>query len=167
MTRTVRTPKKKMASSGSAKEAQAARRDGQKEKFLEALSEGSSVEGACRGTGIGRQTAYDWRSNDKEFAIDWECALKAGTGFLEDEAVKRAMDHSDTLLIFLLKARKPEMYCDKYRAMKHSQERELPSHKIDIASLSDKQLRDLMCRLDPELEKLGRIIEAQSKKRTS
>jgi hypothetical protein len=38
---------------------------------------------------------------------------RAGTDALEDEALRRAKDKSDTLLIFLLKARRPEKYKDR------------------------------------------------------
>jgi len=49
------------------------------------------------------------------FAAEVAAAKEAGTEFLEDVARKRAVESSDTLLIFLLKARKPEMYRDTQR----------------------------------------------------
>src|SRR5206468_803097 len=59
--------------------------------------------------------AYDLRCADEQFADAWEDALEAGTQVLEDEARRRALDRSDTLLIFLLKARRPHVYRDNVR----------------------------------------------------
>jgi hypothetical protein len=39
--------------------------------------------------------------------------VEQGTDLLEDVAVRRAMDHSDTLLIFLLKGRRKERYAER------------------------------------------------------
>ncbi len=100
-------------------------------KFLEALCHGFSVSGACQQAVIGRRTVYEWRDEDEEFKAAWEEALKAGNEFLEDEARRRAVEgvdeprfyegelcghvrkYSDTLLIFLLKARDPEKYAER------------------------------------------------------
>jgi len=80
------------------------------------------VSRACMAVGIGRQTAYDNRKQDKTFAIAWDEALEISTDLLEEEARRRAFngvkkpiyqggkrvgyvqEYSDTLLIFLLKA---------------------------------------------------------------
>lgn len=92
--RTTRTPKKE-------------------EAFLNALREGYSVAGACAASGVARRTAYDWRNADPIFCAAWEDAVEEGTDELEDEAVKRAKEGSDTLLIFMLKSRRPETYKDR------------------------------------------------------
>ena len=81
--------------------------------FLEALREGLSVNAACEAAGIGRRTAYEWRAADEQFRADWETAVEEGTDSLEDIAIQRAKDSSDTLMIFLLKARRPEKYKDR------------------------------------------------------
>ena len=94
--RTKRTPKKRAA-------------------FLEALGSGESVTKACNAAGIGRRTVYDWRGDDEKFAAEWEDAVETGTDVLEDEAVKRAKDGSDTLLIFMLKARRPDKFKDRWQ----------------------------------------------------
>jgi transposase len=78
--------------------------------FLDALCDGYSVNRAAKAAGIGRRTAYEWRDADPEFKQRWLEAVEAGTDTLEDEARDRAMDTSDTLLIFTLKARRPEKY---------------------------------------------------------
>jgi hypothetical protein len=73
------------------------------------------------------------RAADEAFARAWEDALEQGTDSLEDEARRRALqgvekpvfregrqvgtvtEYSDTLLIFLLKARRPEKFRDRAR----------------------------------------------------
>ncbi len=99
--------------------------------FCAALAETCNVGKACAAVGISRQTAYNWREDDPEFAAAWERAMKAGVMGLEDEAHRRAFDgvdepvfykgdecgtvrkYSDTLTIFLLKAHNPEKYREK------------------------------------------------------
>lgn len=83
------------------------------ERFLTALGEGLSVAGAAKLAGVGRQTVYDWRKRDAAFAAAWDDAIETGTDNLEDEARRRAMSTSDTLMIFMLKARRPDKYKDR------------------------------------------------------
>lgn len=83
------------------------------ERFLTALGEGMSVAGAAKLAGVGRQTVYDWRKRDAAFAAAWDDAIETGTDNLEDEARRRAMSSSDTLMIFMLKARRPDKYKDR------------------------------------------------------
>lgn len=83
--------------------------------LLSALSDGKSVASACRSAGIGRSTYYEWRDEDPEFAALTDAAIEDGTDALEDHAHGRATDPenpSDTLTIFLLKARRPNKYRD-------------------------------------------------------
>jgi len=102
-----------------------------RDMFLEALASTANVTEACEITGVGRSAAYDWRREDDEFRAAWDASLDVGVGVLEDEAVRRAVkgvdkpvyqggqmvgtvrEYSDTLLIFLLKGRKREMYGDR------------------------------------------------------
>lgn len=84
-----------------------------KEQFLDVLSDGSSVTAAAKAIGISRTCVYEHRVEDKAFASAWDDAVEAGTDALEDEAVLRAKNSSDTLLIFLLKGRRPEKFKDR------------------------------------------------------
>ena len=43
----------------------------------------------------------------------WEDALEGGTDLLEDVARQRAINGSDRLLMFLLKARRPKKYLER------------------------------------------------------
>ncbi len=86
-----------------------------KKRFLAALAAGHSVKTAADAAGIARQTVYRWRQEDEDFARAWDDAVEDGTDLLEDEALRRALEGSDTMLIFLLKARRPEKYRDTHR----------------------------------------------------
>ena len=77
-------------------------------KFIDALASTGQVNSACEIAGIDKKTAYNWRNSDKEFAVKWSDAIDQSTSELEDEAIRRAMDKSDNLLMFLLKSRDPK-----------------------------------------------------------
>lgn len=83
------------------------------ERLFAKLRLGYSVRSACQSEKIARSTYYDWREQDDAFARAADEALDEGTDFLEDKARERAVKESDTLLIFLLKARRPDKYREK------------------------------------------------------
>lgn len=85
-----------------------------KKVFLEAFAELGIVGHASRAAGIDRNTVYYWLEHDEQFAIAYRHAELAATEALEREAARRAVAGSDVLLIFLLKARKPAMYRERY-----------------------------------------------------
>lgn len=105
-----------------------------REAFITALREGLSINGACAAARIGRSTAYEWRADDKAFAAEWDAAVEDGTDCLEDEAVRRAKAQSDTLLIFLLKARRPDKYKDR-QAVEHTGEIEVTDARERLARI--------------------------------
>jgi hypothetical protein len=94
--------------------------------FLNALAETANVTTAAQSVDLNRQYLYVLRDDDEAFAKSWDAAVKIGTAALEDEATRRAKEgwdepvfyqgaecgsvrkFSDTLLIFLLKARDPK-----------------------------------------------------------
>jgi hypothetical protein len=74
--------------------------------------------GAANATGAGwcrwRWTERRLRGRrDEAFGMAVADAIEEGTDRLEDEAKRRAMKQSDTLIIFLLKARRPDKYKDR------------------------------------------------------
>lgn len=99
--------------------------------FLTAFVDLVSITRACKKAKIPRQTIYDWKKSDKEFNENYEEAAKLALEALEDEAIRRAhegvskpvyhsgekvgtvKEYSDTLMIFLLKARDPEKYRER------------------------------------------------------
>lgn len=94
-------------------------KDKRRDHFLLCLANGDSVKHACEVSGIGRKTVYMWRAEDPGFADEWDDAIESGVERLEDEAYRRALVGSDTLMIFLLKAKRPKVYADKQR-IEHS-----------------------------------------------
>jgi hypothetical protein len=103
-----------------------------KKKFLEDFAKTGNVTESCSNVGLRRRaTVYDWQEQDDEFATAYRESEIMATEALETEARIRATDgtlkpvyqggvlvgyipeKSDTLLIFLLKARAPEKYRDK------------------------------------------------------
>lgn len=108
-----------------------------KKAFLESFSQHGNISAAARAAGIDRTTVYLWQEKDEEFVQQFRVAEIEATEHLEHAAYDRAVNgvknekgvyfrdeliateteikYSDTLLIFLLKARAP----DKYRDNQH------------------------------------------------
>lgn len=86
--------------------------------FLEALYTHGVITHAAKQAGISRQMAYLERQHNEWFAKEWDAALERGIDALEDAAKVRAFEGSDTLLIFLLKSRRREIYGDVSRQVR-------------------------------------------------
>ena len=84
-----------------------------KQSFLKALAELGTVTAACKACGIRRDSVYDWRLDDPAFGKGWEDAFATYYDGLEAVAFERAKEKSDLLMIFTLKAGKPEKYHDR------------------------------------------------------
>lgn len=116
-------------------------REGWREAFLKALSDGGVVRHAAEAAGVSKNTAYRERERDSAFAEAWDDAIDDAADVLEVEARRRAIlgvekvtyvrsgtddkgrpvftqqtirEYSDTLLIFLLKGMRPEKFRDGY-----------------------------------------------------
>ncbi|HEY3987959.1 MAG TPA: hypothetical protein VGM02_01590 [Acidobacteriaceae bacterium] len=94
--------------------------------FLDSLSEGMTVTAAAKMAGYHRRYMYSVRDENPEFAIEWDDAVQQGLDLLEEEVRRRATGyqedlvyqgkktkeqvtrHSDILLMFLMKAKRPE-----------------------------------------------------------
>lgn len=105
-----------------------------KQRFLNALAESGNIGASAKKARVPRRTVYDWRASDPDFASTWDAAVELGVDALEDEATRRAKDgtlrpvfqgkehvgdvreFSDTLLIFLLKGRRPGKFKDRIEA---------------------------------------------------
>lgn len=103
--------------------------------FLAALAKtGGRVMEAALAAGYTDTSALQkFRRENEEFAEEWEHALEAGTDMLVDEVVRRAIDgvhepqyykgevvgytlkYSDALLMFQIRARRPEQYRETAR----------------------------------------------------
>lgn len=100
-------------------------------EFLELLASNGNVTVTCEALNLRRQTVYEARAEDAEFAAAWDAAMEQAADHLEAEARRRAVDgwdepvfyqgekaglvrkFSDTLLIFLLKGARPEKFRDR------------------------------------------------------
>lgn len=79
-------------------------------KFLELFGYSMNVVLSAKGAGVDRATVYKHRKADPDFAAAMDEAKEEAVERLEADAYERAKKMSDTLLIFLLKAHKPQMY---------------------------------------------------------
>jgi hypothetical protein len=155
-----------------------------KRLFLEIYANSGRASIACRAVGIGRSTEWLWRKRDSQFAALREQAHAMAVESMEDEARRRAVDgtvepvfaggkvcgsirrYSDSLLIFLLKAAKPEVYRDRWRGSVHVIAEPSAFRGLDLARLSEAQLEQLeeiaaaaTRETDTEDAELGRLID--------
>jgi hypothetical protein len=109
--RTKRTPKKDAA-------------------FFDRLSLSGDVTEAASHAAYGRTAVYSYRDKDPKFKAKWDAAVELGIDAMEEEARLRAVKgdeedvwhngevvgrrrrKSDTLLIFMLKGKRPHVYRD-------------------------------------------------------
>jgi hypothetical protein len=70
---------------------------------------------ACDKSGVDRATLYTWLKSDDVFKQNLKDAEDKLYETLVAAGIERAARKSDTLLIFFLKARYPEIYDDNYR----------------------------------------------------
>lgn len=85
------------------------------EKLLAAVAQGKTVSAAAKYAGVSREFVYKALKRSSKFASQFEDAYEQGTDVLEDRAFQRAMEGSDAMLTFLLKARRPHVYRDNVR----------------------------------------------------
>jgi transposase-like protein len=95
--------------------------------FVSALIEtGGNVCKAAKVVGLGRESLYQHRAKNEAFRIEWDAAVERSTDVLLGEAMRRAVkgvrkpiyqqakrvgyvqEYSDSLLMFLIKGRRPE-----------------------------------------------------------
>ena len=134
--------------------------------FLMKLAETGNVSEAARASKVSRSHAYALKMADVAFAAAWTDALESATDVLEAEARHRAVEgveqphfhqgqvtghvrkYSDSLLMFLLKAHRPEKYRDRSVDAKGAPDEEI-DREIDDARAT---LVDRLARLDADLE---------------
>ena len=83
--------------------------------FLATLRATGNVMLSCQSAHISKVVAYRLKNNNQIFRKQWEEAEDDAIETLEAIARKRAAESSDVLLIFLLKAHRPEKYREVYR----------------------------------------------------
>jgi hypothetical protein len=88
------------------------KRDRQKKRFLAALTEQGTVYHAAQAAGISRQTAYRWREDDLQFAVEWNQAHENAVDAVENTIYRQAVGGNTLAAIFYLKAHRP-IYRDR------------------------------------------------------
>ena len=103
-----------------------------KKAFLAAFRKTGNVRLACEAAEVGRSSHYRWLETDAAYEEAFELAKEDAADILEAEAKRRAIEgvlepvgfykgepgghvrrYSDTLLIFLLKGLRPEVYRER------------------------------------------------------
>lgn len=141
------------------------------QRFLKAFVKVGNVSLAAKSAKIRRQTHYEWLERDAadgvadhpdSYAKAYAEAEAVAIDLLEGEAVRRAKDgvlepvfqggkrvgsirrYSDTLLIFLLKGRKPEMYRERFEHTgKNGGPIAVAASGWDLTKLSDDEFENL------------------------
>jgi hypothetical protein len=80
--------------------------------FLVTIRATGNVRLAASAAGINRATPYVRANRDPAFAAAWAEAEQEAIDILEAEARRRALTGSDALIMFLLRAHRPERYRD-------------------------------------------------------
>lgn len=111
----------------------AEQRKAAQERFLEHFAQNANLTAACRYAGIERNTVYGWQEHDETFSLRYKQAEAEANDVIRAAIFRRAIvgvdkplhyqgrlikdengksvtvkEYSDTLLIFLAKARMPE-----------------------------------------------------------
>jgi hypothetical protein len=86
-------------------------------RFLELYKQSGNITLSAAGVNLSRAAIYDRRKRYKTFARLMDETKQEAIEILEATAWKRAQTQSDTLLIFLLKALKPQMYRETKRVI--------------------------------------------------
>lgn len=107
------TPQKRKRSAPQTKKKRASTIAWQK-VFISTLKNTGNIRLSAQAAGIERAQAYRARTRNPDFAIEWDNALDDATDHLEAVARQRALTISDTLLIFLLKAHRPERFRERF-----------------------------------------------------
>lgn len=100
----------------------------QRETFLKVLAQTANVSRAAREAGITTSTVYRARARNATFAREWDAAIGEALDALEETLIERARDgvekpvfyggeqkgtvrvYSDQLAMFMLRAKRPEVY---------------------------------------------------------
>lgn len=139
-----------------------------REGFLVAFEATLMVSTACQLVGIHRSTVYAERDRNDAFAKAWAEVEENVIERLEAEAYRRAVDgvtrplvsagkhvtdvteYSDSLLMFLLKARKPHMYRERVD-VKHSGGQSVKVELVDVRRDRAAEVGDLLARCQVRL----------------
>lgn len=129
-----------------------------KKPFLNAFSKCGTILRAAEAVGIDPGTHREWLLNDLAYAAAFNTANGDVTENLESKAYRMALEGNPTMLIFLLRSRKPEMYMERF---KHEVQSEQLGRLVGLVTsilrrrLSQEQIENIMPEFDSALESLG------------
>jgi hypothetical protein len=104
--------------------------------FLKVLRLTGNLTTACCRVGVQKEAVYSRMEKDQAFARAFDEACELAIEDLEAEARKRALSGSDKLLMFLLRAHKPELYGERSTLVHDGQVRTV----VSVEDLSDEEL---------------------------
>jgi hypothetical protein len=138
-----------------------------KAQAVECIQAGRTIVSTAGEIGVTRETLYNWRLVDPEFARVWDAAYTARVDHLEDVAFQRATEGSDQLLMFLLKGGRSERYGDKRQL-------DVRNHTdIDVRVLRSLPVDELLARLTAlrdaqrDLEIEGNVIDLDEQRQVT
>lgn len=120
------------------------KKDNQKKFILAYKKHYGNVSKAAKAANVDRSMYYHWIKNDADFKQQIENIEpeEEFLDFLEEKAVKRIEDGSDSVLIFALKAKgKKRGWIEKQIIQ---DDRETDKEEVDYSQLSNDELRQLI-----------------------
>ncbi len=83
------------------------------QNFLKVLRKTPHVSRACKAARVSRSMAYDHRKSNPGFAEQWRDAIEGSVDELEATAFRLATEGDSSLISFLLRCHRPEIYRDR------------------------------------------------------
>ena len=84
--------------------------------WLDKLRNSGNVRAACKAANVSRSTVYYWRHKYRWFELAWDAAMEDACDILEGVAWERStVGQSDRLLMFLLKAHRPDRFAERIK----------------------------------------------------
>jgi hypothetical protein len=107
-------------------------------RFIEVFSATGNVRLAATAAGVSRDAPYKRAQADPEFAASWLRSREDAVDGLEAECRRRALNGSDALLTFLLRAERPSKYRDRVEVtldLRHEASKIAISLGIDVEEM--------------------------------
>lgn len=129
-----------------------------KQPFLDAFSRIGTIVGAARAVGIARETIALWKRNDTGFREQFLERERELTERLESTIIDKALAGDLGSCIFLLKARAPQKYMERYQ---HQLDTEQFEKLISVFTGVVKRVvpQELWPRISAELENAASLLE--------
>jgi hypothetical protein len=120
-------------------EADARAKEDWKKAFLQELGTSCNVRAACDAARVSINVAYRERSRDHKFAEGWDDAIGISVDGLQGAAWQRAKEYSDSLMMMLLRAHRPELYRDGYNPLRFTDK------QLDAMNDEERAALEVLC----------------------